>query len=164
MSTLVDFLRARIDEDEAAALATLSITRRANLQRGIEPPRWVRNGMKIYDADPFPPIVRVEHTWPSEAEHITRHDPARVLADVEAKRRILELHESWPVLVEQPPVMKFAEGVENLAVSMSQQMAWLTTKEYRARFGDEPPTSAILRALALSYAGHPDYRKEEWCP
>lgn len=36
-------------------------------------------------------------------------------------------------------------------------------QEYRAKFGDEPPTTPVLRALAPPYADHPDYR-DEWKP
>ena len=88
---------------------------------------------------------------------------ARVLAECEAKRAIIKWHESWPVLVEQPPVFETADGADpmSMAMRMSWQMAWLTTKEYVARFGTEPPSTPILRSLAAVYADHPDYR-EEW--
>jgi hypothetical protein len=168
---LVDFLRARLDEDEETALGaspggwhygTVDSVAGGAL---YDTTRTIANVVYEQRGDHDGRIVR--HLLEAEADrngaHIERHDPARVLADVGAKRRILEMHESWPVLVERPPVMKFADGVENLAVSMSQQVAWLTTKEYRARFGDEPPTSLILRALALPYADHPDY-DESWRP
>jgi hypothetical protein len=37
-----------------------------------------------------PETLVVKHTWPQEAAHIVRWDPARVLAEVQAKRRILD--------------------------------------------------------------------------
>jgi hypothetical protein len=87
------------------------------------------------------------------------HDPARVLAEVAAKRAILDLHESWPVLVETE--FSTTEDADRMTLQMSKRIAWLTNQEYRARFGDEPPTSPIIRAMAQPYAGRPGWR-EEW--
>jgi len=90
----------------------------------------------------------------------------RVLADCEAKRRIVEMHKAWPVLVSREPVYEetgSADGFNNIAVRMSQEIAWLTEQEYRAKFGDEPAVAPMLRALAVSYADHPEFR-EEWRP
>jgi hypothetical protein len=86
----------------------------------------------------------------------------RMLADIKAKRAILELHESWPVLVEtQPKFSTTTDDLGNMAMQMSSRIAWLTNQEYRERFGDEPPTSPIVRLLAQPYAGRPGWR-EEW--
>lgn len=89
----------------------------------------------------------------------------RVLAECEAKRRIVELHQSWPVLVQQPP--EFEGGLvgdpDSVALRVSQRMVWLTEQEYRARFGEEPPTAPMLAALAAIWADHPDY-DEAWRP
>ncbi|MFG2722699.1 DUF6221 family protein [Streptomyces sp. NPDC048416] len=70
------------------------------------------------------------------AEHIGRHDPARVLAEIEAKRQLLDRYEAMEsgVLV--------MIGVESIL------------SEYRR---------VLLPSLALPYADHPDYR-EEWRP
>lgn len=68
--SLADFLTQRLDEDEAVA-------------RAVE---WAEDDW---------PIVVNEWVWPhhfSAAAHIARHDPARVLADVAAKRKIVEMH------------------------------------------------------------------------
>ena len=127
MSDLVDFLLARIAEDEADA-------RMAN---GAPPPRH----------------------WSA---------PTRVLAECEAKRRIVELHRDWPVLVERPTEFEPSFGadppfVDQVTYRASKQIAWMTEQEYRNRFGDEPPTAPMLAAMAVVYADHPDYR-EEWRP
>jgi hypothetical protein len=85
-----------------------------------------------------------------------------MLAEVAAKRAILDLHESWPVLVEtQPEFTTTADDSGSMAIRMSKRVAWLTEQEYRARFGDEPPTSPIVLALAQPYAGREGWR-EEW--
>jgi hypothetical protein len=107
-----------------------------------------------------------------EEAHVVRWAPARVLAECEAKRRIIEFHQSWPVLVETPPTFDQgnAEGhdlalgeLSSMTLRLSQRIAWMTEQEYRNRFGSEPPTGPMLRALALPYADHPDYRPE-WRP
>lgn len=67
--------------------------------------------------------------------HVLRFDPTRVLADIEAKRRIVE-ELAIPYIAERRRLM-------------NGQPSW----------GDEHPE--LLRWLALPYADHPDYR-EEW--
>lgn len=88
-------------------------------------------------------------------------NPARVLAECEAKRRIVEFHQNWPVLVEGPTTFEHrpdpGASVDTFAMQASRQLAWLTEQEYRKRFGDEPPTAQMLKALASVYADHPDY-------
>ena len=170
MITLTDFLLARIAEDEAVA-------------REATAGRWhVDDIYRTVTADPFTSARQAydragdEDCWViSESmdsgvgrhnlAHIARHDPARVLAECEAKRQIVEWHKSWPVLVQRPPTFEpVADADPNrFAVRASQQIAWATEQEYRDRFGDEPPTGPVLAALAAVYAGHPDYR-EEWRP
>lgn len=102
-----------------------------------------------------PPYRHIRHRgyWTLE-EHM--------LKDIAAKRRIVELHQSWPVLVQRPPEIAVdPNDLDSLTLRMSQQMAWLTQQAYRDRFGDEPPTAPILRELASVYVDHPDYQ-EEW--
>lgn len=79
--TLVEFLEARLAEDEAAA---------RDASGGGEESGWheteefgvqadVRHGRAEYPIVGFTPA----------SAHIARHDPARVLREVDAKRRIL---------------------------------------------------------------------------
>jgi hypothetical protein len=91
---------------------------------------------------------------------------ARVLAECEAKRRIVEWHKNWPVLAQGPTTFESVAvppSEENLVFRASSQIAWLTEQKYREQFGAEPPTSPILAMLALPYADHPDY-DESWRP
>src|SRR5262245_61279539 len=67
--TLVEFLNARLDEDEQAAKATK--------QHGVDYWRQRDDWAELS----APAVV-----------HAQRHGPARVLAEVQAKRRIIELH------------------------------------------------------------------------
>jgi hypothetical protein len=78
------------------------------------------------------------------AEHIARHDPARVLAEVEAKRQIMECHESW-----------VAGNGDTICGRCERE-------HIDGRPGGHFPCQT-LRLLALPYAGHPDYR-QEWKP
>lgn len=101
--TLTDFLLARIAEDEAVA-------------RAASPGGWTYRGIDSisgstlydemrsiasidYDQDDYERSVG-RNIYEPEADangaHIARHDPARVLAECEAKRRIVEWHDCEP--------------------------------------------------------------------
>jgi hypothetical protein len=92
MDNQIAFVTARVDEDEAAALACIGINARARIRNGVPAPRWVPvdGSSDIWSEDG---ILRVKHTWVPEREHICRHDPARVLREVEAKRAIVKRYE-----------------------------------------------------------------------
>jgi len=92
MTGLAEWLLARIAEDEAAARACVGVNELAGYLGGKPIPRWVRDGWQIRSDDERR-IVRVGHTWAREADHIARWDPARVLAECEAKRRLIALGE-----------------------------------------------------------------------
>lgn len=157
---LVEFLQARLDEDErmaravesaaSAALVSWAEHPRVELTDASFSSRWsigeedqeggfritagtytaIRDGRT--EAQPWV-IVGPGYTGGGvhereTAEHIARHDSARVLAEVESKRKLIEQHvgyygggddEFWPV--------------------------------------------QTLRLLALPYADHPDY-DESWRP
>ena len=161
MSDLTEFLLARIAEDEAVA--------RAIMAEGYSEGRWQwdmhRNApyrsalVDEHDRVVLPP--KDDDVFPSRnvAEHIARHDPARVLAECEAKRRIIAFHESWPVLIQTEPSLELTP--ETWVAKMTSDIAWLTNAEYVKRFGTDPPTAPMLLAMAQVYADHTDYR-EEW--
>ena len=111
--TLTEFLLARIAEDEAAAQA-------ATTSRGSTIYTDARRGGKR-----------------AALNHITRWDPARVLAECEAKRRIVDYRER----------VARESAVTGVPLFEAQLSAY----------------HAALRALALPHADHPDYR-EEWRP
>jgi hypothetical protein len=103
--TIVEFLRARLDEDEAAAEV------------------W---------STPF------SNPTAEQRAHIARHDPARVLAEVEAKRRIVERLGAYIESEHEPEPEGLWEQMDH--------HAWDT-----------------LYDLALPYADHPEY-DEAWRP
>lgn len=79
---LVAFLRARLDDDERIAAAVDSTPWRQG-EHGS--PEWDHHLVYVDDD------VRIFHDLTEEeAAHVARHDPARVLAEVAAKRAILD--------------------------------------------------------------------------
>ena len=84
---LVDFLKARLDEDEAAASRVKSSWRQIG-ETGV-----------IVASDGDRAEECANGNWTGIAEHIVRHDPARVLAEVEAKRRTMARIENHAALM-----------------------------------------------------------------
>jgi hypothetical protein len=117
MSALAAFVSARLDEDETAA------TEAARLR--------VRNPEPWYDASDE------RFAFPEDGTHIARHDPARVLREVEAGRARVALYLD------------------------------LTAEYERTRHGADmmrrDALLAVLRYDAAAWSDHPDYRPE-WKP
>lgn len=130
---LVSFLRARLDEDEAAAKACYYADWEAGSEGDVVPVRPEGNsyvavgpwGGGMDDAD---------------VRHIARHDPARVLRDVEARRAVLAEH--------KPD---------------TDGHCWvcLTTRD---RWKEDWPLDKwpcrTIRTVAAVYSDHADYRQE----
>lgn len=139
MSDMVEFIRARLDEDERIARA---VEDRSDPWHG----QWRAEGNQA---------LRTRNGWvlahnrgephvPGLLAHIARHDPARVLAEVDAKRRILD-----DVVDEASGLDAQVDGEFRVGIRDTKTEPYL---------GD-----VLLRLLALPYASHPDYR-EEWRP
>jgi Family of unknown function (DUF6221) len=106
---LVDRLRAALDEDERMAKAALFHPRTwdetvgDNVIIGEDDGQWKADGREIVSAnqfraaaDDYQDAIHIYdeggHTE-EQAEHIARHDPARVLRQVAAMRKILDEHD-----------------------------------------------------------------------
>jgi hypothetical protein len=92
VSDLVEWLRARLDEDEATARAAAGDVYIDDTgARWSRPDPEYRPG-RIVDAAGC--VITYDEGSPadSEAEHIARWDPARVLSEVAARRATLALH------------------------------------------------------------------------
>jgi hypothetical protein len=142
---LAEFLTVRIEEDRAAAAVAAS--RNGEQWTGSS----LMNGSRIegtaeHDANPRAQNGDRE-LWDDEgalgmhdetAAHIVRWDPARVLAECDAKRRIVQ---------QARPVTRDSTGVYPRDVTYVYDVGvpW------------------VLKLLALPYADHPDYR-DEWRP
>ena len=83
MSTdLIAFLNARLDEDKAAAAKAQK--KRRSPWRVIDSIR-----MRVISGSPNRDLVVAETPGDGIADHIARHDPARVLREIEADRALL---------------------------------------------------------------------------
>lgn len=121
MSDLVEFLRARLDEDE-------KIARDAS---GARLWRWSVHDLMIIN----------------DAGHMQRFTPSRVLAEVEAKRRIMDLHGP----ANSDGFFGDPEGHSGgCSTCTDLDYAGLATAD-----GDWPCKTLCL--LAVPYADHPDY-------
>jgi hypothetical protein len=143
---IVAFLGARYDEDEQAArlMAEHYPPPWEVLDRGwmarvmAEGPRyWEVTRLKQW---PDMPAGRSAPDLGDIIAHVARHDPARVLCEVEAGRGVLQL------------VAKAEEE--------AQSPDYLVSRPARVMLLALEP---VLQHLALAHAGHPDYRKE-WRP
>jgi hypothetical protein len=152
--TLAAFLEARLAEDEELARAAASAYGVGDTVQSV----WAVDPPEEADLDVTDYEIKAVGGWPvttaarlscNDADHIARHDPARVLAECAAKRRIVELH----------PLM---DGTTYRGTPCCARCT--ANGEYPADddYTDEQnwpcPT---LRALASVYADHPDFR-EEW--
>lgn len=122
---LAAFVRARLDEDERYARAAEPCSwycdEEGNVRADAE---YVATGM----------LGAIEEAY---RVHIVRHDPARVLREVEAKREIVRRCAVWVNEPDQHP-----NGLVSPRAVLARQN---------------------LRDLAAVWSGHPDYR-QEWKP
>ncbi|MEU6233851.1 DUF6221 family protein [Kitasatospora sp. NPDC047058] len=130
---LVAFLRARLDEDERIA--------RRTRQPGYQWRNFDMDG-ELRDSDNAGTVAYIPHA--NDRTHIARHDPARVLAEVDAKRHIIDLY----------------EAAHERHLNKAER---LSPSAMRRRAGRREALDDTLCLLALPYAGHPDYRPE-WAP
>jgi Family of unknown function (DUF6221) len=136
MDDLVAFLRARLAEDEAVARAategpwTVDNTDYAEAIYGADQVAIIAGGRWGGEASVF------EQT--EDAIHIARHDPARALREVEAKRGLLR---------------RYGQLLENGRAHPDDL----------ASSGALLALHGAVKLLALPYGDHPDYR-EEWRP
>lgn len=138
MVTLTEFVAARLDEDEAAAF-------NAARTDGTDwrPRSGIGIGHTVYAPLREPGQRGVADVATEEAAaHIARHDPARVLREVEAKRAILAEH--TPETPDYGPFKGEPQCGSCGAVSSD------------AYYGIDWPCGT-LRHLAAVYSDHPDY-------
>jgi hypothetical protein len=122
INEIVEFLLARIAEDEAVAREVV----------GTDGPDTIRG--RLAAAVASPDLVIAGGIAASDENVTVYINPMRVLADVAAKRRIVNAWRSG-----FPAEDRYATGWHDFHVH-------------------------ALCLLALPYADHPDYREEEWRP
>jgi hypothetical protein len=131
---LIAFLRARLNEDEELAQECPP-----NFNIAESPEREGMFEIRAHAPEApgrFDDLGEFQYPY---AQYIARHDPARVLADVDAKRQIIEEHTDL-------------DGA--ICPTCTEQDTYRTPQAEPCR---------TLRLLALPYAGHPAYR-EGWRP
>ncbi len=138
MDDIATFLAARIDEDEAVAKVATPGPWQVGEGGEVETvklygnPGYMRPLLVTCDSEGLSPAVDEEN-----AAHIARHDPARVLAEVAAKRAIVEF---WSLAFQKPA--DFPHVDFDRVRSAGRWTVW---------------------KLAAVYDTHPDYRPE-WRP
>ncbi|MFH8540331.1 DUF6221 family protein [Streptomyces tendae] len=83
-------------------------------------------------------------------DHIVAHNPAAVLADLDAKRAIVDEHPA-------------ATGWDGREIDGNVCRTCSETSQDGELAGDPHPCRT-LRLLAQPFAGHPDHKGEEWAP
>lgn len=166
MIALADFVLACIADDEAVA-------------RKAAPGPWmfgrpgdsnIWGSVSKHQAD-----LIARDIWPKNAAHITLWDPARVLAECEAKREIVKRETAGRQMrfddryghavfdgltlqgtVDSAPVL--VDSVNGYPVYSVEQ-----TRELLDRYSEPITDTPVLRLLAVPYAGRPGYQPE-WRP
>lgn len=153
--TLIEFLLARIAEDEAVALAAngprwghgdgnVSTGGLYSLAPGEDDGwsiAWFELGTANADARGrrvLPRWATMERRAHENSVHAARHDPARVLAECAAKRRIVEHAQDWAETLHEVP----SGWTEETATAYRMAMDW------------------TLRVLAQPYHDHPAFNQE----
>lgn len=140
--TIVEFLRARLDEDEVAAKAAIDPSRPGTHweweapDEGGDPesPRWLRTVEEfpttsgVGDLPGFPLGYDCKATPSAAMDHIARHDPARVLREIAAKRALIADYQRYE------------------AERRRMMNGWAPSTE-----------SPVIKAFAAVYSDHPDF-------
>jgi hypothetical protein len=132
-----EFVKARLDEDEAAAKAVAPLGHVYDMG-GARLDEAFSHGRVRYASEDGRSWLEPDR---SAGRHFARHDPARVLREVEAKRAILERHS---------PIKDLLPKTSWCVQCTDDRNGYLWP-------------CADVRVLAAVYSDHPDYRAE-WKP
>lgn len=145
MDDLIEFLRARLDEDEAGVRA-LKVPHGWHTGPGDDPD-WSNECMVLMWPPEFHTPYEQDKHWrgetisgPETAAYVARHDPARTLREITAKRAAIEEYEA---------VVEFLREYDLEEDGSARAMA--------------ASLRGILVAMAAVYSDHPDHRSE-WTP
>lgn len=142
---LITFTTARLDEDEEIAKAVED-------NSAPWPGQWEADGnhaVRTYNGHVLA-YARTDNLRggdfaPGLAAHIARHDPARALREVEAKRRIVDDYRITASAIDM------ITGPD------------IDTRGYKEMCAGRDALRASVLALAAIWAGHPDYQ-QAWRP
>ncbi|WP_410633352.1 DUF6221 family protein [Amycolatopsis sp. cmx-4-83] len=141
MDDLITWLRAQLDEDER--IATQDGVLAGDTWHVLEllPGRVTAEVMRLGGT-----VAKLEE---HDAEHMARHDPARVRREVEAKRAIIDMHQ---------PDIQFSSDQQ-----FCRKCATGDSCDDCLDYSTQVWPCSTLRLLALPLADLPGYR-EEWKP
>lgn len=154
MSEIVKFLEARLVEDEAVAREAITPDRPGTHWEwestadddDPESPRWLRTVEEfpttsgVGDLPGFPLGYDCKAEPSPAMDHIARHDPARVLREVAAKRSVIGKY-LWADRVRE----RMEEDDDDV------KWEWIFKSEALVE---------VLRALASVYSDHPDFNPD----
>lgn len=153
----LSFVNARLDEDEQTASAATDGPWLVDSQQYAEVIS-ASDGTTVVGGGRWGGEASVFEST-EDAMHIARHDPARVLTEVDAKRQIIELHQ--PITDPTPPF----KNTEGFLCSICTAAGGAMYDQQRGILFTDLTVfpCRTLRLLALPYTDHPDYR-DEWRP
>lgn len=151
---LVAFLRERLDEDERAALDATQHRWIVSERRTPASPNSPYGDLFLVAADEGFGAPAFRFKDERDARHIARHDPARVLAEVDAKRRILAEYSATVLLRDEADARVKAAWPEPDAQDLD---TWTRAQREAAIMHD------WVLQLALPFRDHTEYRAE-WAP
>lgn len=146
MSDIVQFLRDRLDEDQAAA---------DGAEADDAARRWTawddQLGHGVRDGNGNDVVYPDGTHTPEESRHIARQDPARTLRQVAAHRAILDLHQPREAVVHRGDM--WAEPEQCCTECSPGRLALELMEGYEVV---EWPCPTV-RLLASAWSDHPDY-------
>jgi hypothetical protein len=140
MPDLVAFLTARLDEDEATARAAMEFTTGdwhliASCTIDLDAKDVPIDGGGVVKAGTWDGVIGTDSD-PGVARHIVRHRPPLVLAEVAARRTLIEEFQGASAIADDDPCDE-------------------------TKAADRATLFMVLRTLAEPYVDHPDYDRSD---
>ncbi|MFC9268943.1 DUF6221 family protein [Streptomyces zhihengii] len=156
MNEIADFLRARYTEQRATAEAAVA----SSSMNWCPGDRFLSDSVTEVETGAAVVIGPWEHLDHDLRQHIAAHDPAAVLADLDAKLALLA------ELLAERHERNEEDHWYSCAALTDEEGNVLCFDESRAPgpcdCGRDARVNRRLRLLAQPFIGHPDYKGEEW--
>jgi len=157
--TIVEFVNARLDEEERAAKAATPGPWRHNPNKHWHRPGSVEFEESVFAGPDGSEATFVAGTGPSDdpqsmadAAHIALHDPARVLREIKAKRAIVAAY--LPAGGDPHPGLPCINYEGQDPANYSE---WDTCSRHIKASETRIHHDYVIRLLAAVHADHPDY-------
>jgi hypothetical protein len=158
VNDLVAFVTARLDERERAARAATPGPWEAQwwcvqTAYDFDRPGYAHHGERVLIARNSGTVGN-RQAEERNVEHIALHEPASVLADIAAKRAILDEHQPVKVTYWHIPMCSTCTdpAADSIDDPMGSDGPWTPNAEHPCR---------TVRLMATPYVQHPDFR-DEW--